>query len=148
MAELSKLLPKKSQFDVVFNNGKQYTLHLRPYTLRDEAYLRDNFDMQELAQGLQSLDLTLISKLVWRQLEPESKKIFDRVKAVDDDGNEVDLQGYEKLMESFGGVEQIIYAFNAVMKARGLNSVVDELMDEPSKKKTQKNIILRFFSIS
>jgi len=138
MPNLENLLPKKSKFQVTFNNKKKVTLQLRPYTLRDEAHLREAFDLEELNTGLQSLDPTLIAKLIWRQLEPKSKKIFDKVKAFNDDNEEVELEGHEKLMESFGGIHQVVLAFNALMKARGINSVIDELTEEDSSKKKMK----------
>jgi len=38
-------------------------------------------------------------------LEPESKKLFDKVTAVDENGDPVELEGHEKFMEAFGGIE-------------------------------------------
>lgn len=136
MPNLHELLPKKSSFEIILNNGKTHTLHLRPYNLRDEAYLRENFDLNTLQEKLSGLDPMIISKLVWRQLTPESKKIFDKIKVVDDSGKELDVDGHIKFMESFGGVAQILNAFNAVMTARGINSVIDSISPSGSKKKT------------
>lgn len=138
MPDLQKLLPKEAEFEVIFNGQKKPTkLVLRPYTLRDEAYLREAFDLEELQKGLESLDPTILAKLLWRQLDAKSKKIFKDVKAIDDDGNEIELHSHEKLMESFGGIQQVVLAFNALMKSRGLNSILEDLTDDGSKKKTK-----------
>jgi len=147
MVTLPKLLPKPAEFEVYFNDGKTRTLELRPYTLRDEAYLQENYESEELAQKLQNLDPRLLAQLIWRQLTPKSKKLFKDVKAIDDDGNEVELKGYEKLMESFGGIAQIMNAFSSLMECRGLNSILEDPEFESKKKKTIKRSILRLFSI-
>lgn len=148
MVALPKLLPKPSEFTVTFHDGKTRKLKLRPYTLRDEAYLQENFDSIELSKKLNKLDVRLISQLVWRQLEPESRKIFDNVKVIDDSGNEVQIEDYEKLMESFGGLDQIVFAFNSLLKARGLNALLEEETIRSSKKKSLKKLILQLFSIN
>lgn len=147
MSKLNELLPQPASFDVVFNNGKKRTIKLRPYTLRDEAYLQESFDLEELSKKLNSLDPRLISKLVWRQMEPESRKLFEKVKAIDDNDNEVHLKDYEKFMEAIGGIGQISLAFGALMQSRGLNSVIDKIdPDNAVKKKKRIPWIMRIFS--
>lgn len=126
------LLPRESSFTVSFVDGKKRTLILRPFTLRDEAYLQQEFANSDILDKLTSLDVNFACKMVWRQLVPESKELFDDVVAIDDDGKVIkDAEGYEKFASAFGGVEQLAAAYNALLECRGMNSI----LDDSSKKK-------------
>jgi len=57
MTSIAQLLPKRAPFDVVFNNNKKRRLWLRPYTLRDEAYLQEHYESEELEKSLIALIL-------------------------------------------------------------------------------------------
>lgn len=145
MTTLSELLPKRADFTIVFNNGKKRKIYLRPYTLRDEAFLQNLCDTPEKLQKFQMQEPELVSRVIWNQMEAESRKLFDDVLAIDDNGEKVELEGFQKFMEAFGGVEQFYSAFNALMKARGLNNIQNY---SGSKKKTNpiKKLIMRLSS--
>lgn len=138
MTSLYKLLPKRSSFDVVFNDGRKKTLWLRPFTLRDEAYFEENYKQEDLERKFLEMSPRFVAQVVWRQLEPDSRKLFKDVKVLDENDNVLEVEDYEKFMASFGGVEQIAAAYNALLECRGLNSI----MDQGGKKKVKKPSLL------
>lgn len=127
--QLSDLKPKKSSFLLKIKGRRDKRLFLRPFSLSDESWVQQNFDVNDLSLKLLQGDIDVACQLIWHLLEMESKKYVLSIpvdfKDVDDDGNEisVELKGYEKFMGVLGetGMQTPLEAF---YRSRGLNDSV------------------------
>lgn len=149
MVALKDLAPKPASFSV--GQGKRkIMLNVRPFTLRDDAWLSQNFEEAELVGMFEARDATVFGKVLWQMLTPKSKALVDKhVRFVDYDEKsksefDVDADGHEKLMSALQSPEERIAAMQAIMAARGVsNAIVEELV---STKKKTKPILVRFLT--
>lgn len=131
--DFSKLKPKASHFKVVIN-GKSYRLTMRPFTLRDQAWMQEHFDLNDLALRLMSLHLDTVARVVWYQLNAASKSIFDKFNMVDENG--VPIEEHQQLLASMECQEDLVKALTAFNESRGLNAPqVKKVLNEMSVKK-------------
>ena len=135
--ELKEFIPQETSFKLKIGTAEK-ELFLRPFNLRDEAWLDQQWTLEERAEIFQKIDMPPICKIVWHQLTLESKKILMSVKVIDMDesGNELEIatSGPEKLMYCMSeGVQQSINVFQSLLTAKGLSTPALEKLAEVNK---------------
>ena len=139
---LFDLHPKKTSF-LIKIGGRKKRLFLRPFLLRDEAFIQKNWNAQELIERIGvKHDIKLIAQLIWHQLTPKSKKFIMslNLQYIDID----DVTG-EKISVKPNGVERLLNildegsladGLDAFIKCKGLNSefLAGQLGNEKKKK--------------
>ncbi|MGR3179922.1 MAG: hypothetical protein ACUZ8E_17920 [Candidatus Anammoxibacter sp.] len=147
--DLKDLTPLAKSIKIGRGWGKKITIHVRPFSLADDAWLQSNFKEIELAEMYKKPEV--FGKILFHQLTAGSKsKIIKRVKIrdVNKDGDEIDLdmEGWEKMLHAIQGKKQEADAFNALMLARGISSpeVAAQLvgMEEKKKKPTGARLLI------
>ena len=140
--ELSDLKPKSASFFIRVG-GKKKKITLRPFTLRDQAWIQENFKDEELLEKILMHNITAIGRVIWQMMDPKSKKAIMSIKATFEDidpitGKEVvvDPVGYERLI-SFLDDKSLQDGLEAFAKTRGVNAAfVEKQLNSLKKKKT------------
>lgn len=134
---LGNFASKETSFKAKLKDGRTVTLFLRPYSLSDLAWSQENFSSDEDAKAIANLDVDISSKLIWRQLKSESKKIFMDYKYMkeDDSGEDVEYkpEGYERFVEGILNLDSFIDGYHAFTKVMTENGFIPDSND---KKKT------------
>jgi len=128
---LSKLLPKEAKCIVRITGGEEIEISFRPFTLRDLAWMQDEFDTERKRRDVAQLKAEPLCKIIWHLMKPESKELFKPIKFVDyDEESEksftVEIKGYKKLMHSLFSQEDLITAFSAYTETEGLNNFIPD----------------------
>ena len=118
--ELKDLRPKRASFEL--ENGREY--FLRPLSLSDEIWLQENIGPDGLAEVFanDSVNMPLLSRIIYHQIEDKSDFIKKEITVIDEDGNETieHIGGCKLFQLMIIGMESkinIIHAFNQVMGA-------------------------------
>lgn len=129
---LTDLHPKDAKFTVEIHGTDRkanYTFRLRAFTLRDDAWLQNNFDTEELTKKLALQDTETLGRIVYNQLVAEDKRfLHDNIKIEDSDGRIVqdEFDGHHRLLACLQGTEAQQAMYFALMEARGVSSVLEE----------------------
>lgn len=130
--ELLQLKPKASKFKLN-NISDDVEFILRPITLSDEVWLKENFE--DVSKVFENLDMLSISKIVFHQLAPESRNFFKArdIVLIDDEGIEqhTKLGGVKLLQEMITGYDNKIAVIMALLECVGFSRPeIDEKTDE------------------
>lgn len=132
---LAELRPQKSTFKL--STIKQ-ELVMNPITLSDEVWLSQQYSQERIQQIFNHVDLNEISRIVFRLLDIDSKKLFrkQKVEFVTEDGDvlEKELGGVDLLRNACVGADDKLALLNAIIDNLGLSR--PEVDEEDSKKKT------------
>lgn len=120
-------------FKIEIVSGREIELTFRPYTLADMAWAQQNFT-EEQRQNIAAMMVDESCRLFWHQLDRESKDKFDDFRFEDEDGNDVEPDGYLKLLHSMASQQDLIKAWSAYGELQSLNG----FLDTGEKKKTTK----------
>ncbi len=128
---LNDLLPKSATCKVHIVGGEEIEISFRPFTLRDLAWMQNEFDTDEKRRNVSKLKADALCKIIWYMLTPESKGRFRNVKFVDYDEQEqkevpVIVTGYEKLLHLFASQEDMIKAWMAYCQTESLNNFLPD----------------------
>lgn len=133
---ISDIKAKIVNFQVDLVNGERVTIVLRPVNLADKAWWEKL--TEEDMKGLQNLAVEPLCKVVWHQMDVESKKLFSDIvfKDVNDDGEEITikLHGHEKLLHSLKSVTDVLNGYAKFIEVLEANDFVST----GSKKKPTK----------
>ena len=142
---LLDLKPKRSSFKIDVK-GRKHKLCLRPFSLRDQAWIQENYGDEDLLAKILAHDVQTIANLIWQMLEPRSKKKimefdinFIDVDEVTGEEKEIHLNGKEKLLELLDEAS-IQRGLQAFAETRGLNNAVANKSIKEIKKKMKQPI--------
>ena len=134
---LADMKPKESKLKI--STIKQ-ELTLRPITLADEAWLDSEYGADEIQKIFTDVKIVEISRIVFRLLEIESKKLFKKQKVdfVTEDGDvkEVELGGVELLKRACVGWDDKMALIQALID--NLNISRPEQKETSKKKRSRK----------
>lgn len=149
---LNELIPEQASMDVTIpaeSGVETLKITLRPFDLEDESWLKSAFG-DELKEKLEKLDMDVVSRMAFHQLEIEVKRKLMKIKFLDmneDTGEEVEIAktGPKKLRKIIIGVPQQLELVEALLKTRGFSMpILEELSghiktgDNSEKKTTAK----------
>lgn len=138
---LTAFAPKEGSFKATLKGGRVVELTLRPYALSDMAWQQNTFTTEKDALEIAEMKVEPISKMIWHQLDSESKAVFMRMKFVreDDNGKEIEDQpeGYQRFIEGVEDVESLMSGFFCLGKSMTDNGFLPD--ENGSKKKTMKS---------
>jgi hypothetical protein len=128
---LSDLLPKSASCKIRLIGGEEIEISFRPFTLRDLAWMQDEFDTQKGRSDLAKMKAEAVCKVIWYMMKPESKALFKNIEFVDFDEEtqeekKVLITGYEKLLHSFYSQEDMLSAWIAYSETENLNNFLPE----------------------
>ncbi len=137
---LQNFAGKKSSCTIELVGGQKVEITFRPYTLADLAWMQEEFTTEADAHDIAALKATPISKIIWHQLDNESKAFFsdisfERFNDHTEEIEKVKLLGYQKLLHSWKDQDELLTAFTAYTTVENLNSFIP---DEKKKVKNQK----------
>ena len=129
-------------------------LVLRPFSLRDDAWTNRNYTKESLAKIFEKIDMPEIAKMVFNQLNIESKRtvMATTIMDMDEEGNEfeVKMNGPEKLMAMTKGFTNSIRLYKALLESKGLSMpVLEKIAEDDLKKKgvlTEKDTLIGVLS--
>ena len=112
--KLEELMQTASEFKLA-TTGKNYTL--RPFTLRDEIWLSNEFggDLSD-AFSPERFDFSIVCRIVFRLIADKTDFIEREVDDVDENGKEVSIMlgGYKLLSGMIRGEEEKVAVLNAM----------------------------------
>lgn len=125
------ICPKKVTCTVKLVGGEEVELLFRPFTLRDFAWIQQEFDTEEKRLQITEFKIEAVTKLIWNSLENESKALFQGVKFHDFDEEtgkefEVKVRGHEKLMHSIADQAELLKAFASFVEIKNFNDFVPD----------------------
>lgn len=138
---LQDLIPKKSSFDVKLGL-RTIKISLRPFCLKDQAWIQMHFDEVVLQQKILMHDVDVICRLVWHQLDVKSKAKISKLGLSfyewdDFKGKKIKVNpsGYKRLLALLDE-KSLIDALGAFAASRGLNMMqIEEIARETDHKK-------------
>ena len=132
--ELDQLIPETVSWtkNIKGESGERsIDLVFREFNLDDEAWLKREFG-DKLKSLLESLDSETISRMAYRQLEPNSKREIMKLKFIDlgEDGKEFEAAttGPQKLSQIIFGLNDQLKLLDVLMRTRGLSMPALEKM--------------------
>jgi hypothetical protein len=132
MAGLLELRPQESRLKL---GSLKQELVLRPITLADEAWLDETYGSEEITKVFEEVNIKEISRIVFRLLRTDSKKLFKKqtVEIVDENGNceDIELGGLDLLRTMIVGWPEKIALYNCLLDNIGISRPE---LDEPVKK--------------
>lgn len=132
------LNPKESSFEL---KAIDKELRLNPVTLRDEAWLSENYSPEEIYQIFTDVNMLEISRIVFRLLNNDDKMFFKsrEVTFITENGDELTevIGGVTLLRELISGPQEKLAILNALNDTFGVSRPVAD-KPEPSKKKVVK----------
>ena len=138
--DLKELIPLDTKVKL---NGKEY--ELRKLNAEDEAWIQNIVGEGDALQtALQKMDMSVISKILFRQLKDKSDFLPIKEQGHDDDGNpvEVFVSGPKMVLRSIVGVEQKLEVYYAIMETIGVSRAqLDKLTEQEMKKLEAKEKI-------
>jgi len=155
---LTDLHPKDAKFTVEIHGADRkanYTFRLRPFNLRDDAWIQNNFTTEEMTKKLALQDTETIGRLVYNQLVAEDKRFLrENIKIEDSEGKFVqdELDGHHRLLACLQGTEAQQAMYMALMEARGVSTVLEEedilkkLIPAEKQKKSRKLTLPRWLT--
>jgi len=137
--ELKDIIPKESKLKL---KAFKDPLILKPITLRDEAWLAEEYGERGIIEVFENVNMLEISRIVFKLLRAEDKLKFKNreVTFILEDGSETteDLGGVNLLMQCISGQKEKTAVFMALLENIGLSRPDIEEKEEPVKKKTRK----------
>lgn len=139
--ELGEAIVKEVSFKLSKMEGE---LTLKPFSLRDEAWLRETFKDDELVKIFEELDqpenIYKLMRIVYRQLTDESKlRIVNSITPFEIDENgekkEIKANAPKKLEYVITGANELVKVCQSLLEVRGLSTPKS---DESKKKKVTK----------
>ena len=138
--KLESLVPRKSKFTISTEKNGELEFELRPYTVRDEAFVVSNWKTTQELESIFVNDFPELCRLVYHMLTLDSQmRLKDiEVKYLDED-EEVKIikGGPNKLCALIAGdpMEQA-NIIKAIMECRGLSMpILEALVSEENEKK-------------
>lgn len=135
---LTEFAPKESKFKANLLNGRAVEVTLRPFTLLDHAWFQQNFTSEQDLKDIQELKVDVMARIIWRQMDDESKKIFNDIEFK---GTKKLLVGHERFLEALYSTADLLNGFTAFAECRGDNSFID--VSFSTKKKTFLQVIVK-----
>ena len=131
---LEELIPERATIIKTIkgeNEEREIELHLRPFNLEDESWLKVAFG-DKLQELFEKMDMDAISRICFHQLEIESKKEIMKLKFIDmdEDGNESEISktGPQKVRHLVVGYPEQMELLTALLKTRGFSMpIIEEL---------------------
>lgn len=131
---LLDMKPKESKLKL---KSLKNDLTLRPVSLADEAWLDEQYGSKEITKIFNEVNIKEISKIVFRLLDNESKKIFKKqiVEMIDENGDssEVELGGVELFRSMIIGWDEKVALLNALLENIGLSRPAEKEIDVKKK---------------
>ena len=136
--ELDQLIPEKATWERTVHgaNGESRTLKLvfREFDLEDEAWLKRAFG-DELQKHFEQMNMEVISRIAFHQLDVECKKELMNLKFIGwdeekDEEIEIAKTGREKLGKLCVGFPDQMELLKILLKVRGFSMpVLDEIIE-------------------
>lgn len=147
--ELEQLIPEKASLTKKVNAGgkeSEIVLNFRPFNVEDESWLKRAFG-DKLQKHFENMDMEVISRIAFHQLEIESKRKIMSIKFIDidEDGEEIEVAktGPKKVAQMTEGYNEQYELLKILLKIRGFSlPIVEEItshLDKEGKKKTGKS---------
>jgi hypothetical protein len=135
---LSDLLPKEATCKVRITGGEEIEISFRPFTLRDLAWMQDEFDTDQKRRDVAKLKAEALCKIIWYMMKAESKALFREIKFVkyddeNDTSEEIKIKGYEKLLHLLASQEDMIEAFSVYSQMESLNNFMPDFAKKKAK---------------
>jgi hypothetical protein len=138
--KLEDLKPTDATFTVKHEGFKDHVFTIKKLTLRDEVWLQDTFK-NDLQQIFRDINFREISRIIYHQLDEESKKLFKKQSVVyqNEDGDEITEQrgGYQLFFDIISGMEEKIKIFEALIEAIGLSRPLQAKVAADAQKKSE-----------
>lgn len=119
---LLELKPKHSKLKL---KAIKQELILNPVTLADEAWMEEQYGAKQIAEIFEQVNIKEISRIVFRLLDNDSKRVFKKqtVEVIDENGDshDVELGGLDLLRASIIGWQEKIALLNALLDNIGIS---------------------------
>lgn len=149
--ELDELIPERATITKTIEGEgetRELELNFRPFNLEDESWLKRAYG-DDLKKHFEQMDMEVISRVAFHQLELESKREVMKLKFYDMDEDtgeesEVSKTGPQKIRQIIAGPPAQMELLTALLKTRGFSMpIMEELGDHlikesEGKKKTAK----------
>jgi len=144
--ELQDLVPRNVKWEPVLDNDgeeKQLSFSFRKFTIRDEAWLAENYPGEKLTKVFSEWDINEICRIAYMQLAPASKRELMGIEFIDLDerGEEFEIAktGPEKLQMLVAGLGEQKTLIEMLLETRGLSlPVVEKMYDKMSEEDKKK----------
>lgn len=143
--ELEQLIPEKATITkTIEGEGESRTLELvlREFNLEDESWLKAAYG-DKLQELFEQMDMDVISRVAFHQLEVESKKELMKLKFFDVDENGEDIEiaktGPQKFRQITKGYVEQFDLLKALLKVRGFSMPIVEEIGEHLMKEQEEN---------
>jgi uncharacterized protein YktA (UPF0223 family) len=136
MIDLSKIIPRQAKITNK-RNGKEFIL--KPFTIRDELWCRDNLGDDFLSIFHEDdMDHRILYRIAFRLLEDKSEFVAKEIEQINEEGikEKKMIGGYELFIDLFEGPLEKAQIASAVAETIGLSS--PEVVTSESKKKATK----------
>lgn len=134
--ELEELIPERATWiKEIKGEGetRELELHFRPFSIEDESWLKQAFG-DRLKEIFEKMEMQSISRIAFRQLEPECKRELMKLKFmdIDEDGEDIEIakRGPEKLSKIIVGYPEQMELLKILLKTRGFSMPIIEELGE------------------
>lgn len=134
--ELEQLIPERvSWTKIIEGDGetRELELHFRPFSVEDESWLKTAFG-DKLQEKFEKMDMEALTRIAFRQLDPECKRELMKIKFMDmdEDGNDIEIakRGPEKLGKLIVGYPDQLELLKALLRTRGFSMPIIEELGE------------------
>ena len=136
--ELEQLIPERVEWNpkITDENGTERELefHFREFNLEDESYLKRTYGEKKLSEIFENMEMDIITRIAFRQLEIDSKRALMEItfKDLDEDGKDIEvaLKGPEKLSYLIKGLNEQLDLIKMLLRTRGISNPLIEKLGE------------------
>ena len=137
--KLDQLIPKKVELEMTIPSGENAFVHIGPFTLEHEIWLKDVFG-DKIQQVFKDMEIDSLAKIAFRVMDPADRMHFPKqtVETLDEEGNAVSesIGGYRLFARCFSGTTQKIKLLEALTESLGVSRALIEEIEAHEQKKT------------